>query len=331
MKRWNILIAVGLSVVTSCSWDDYSVINGSTMGTYYSITARCAQNLHSRDIEEILGRLNGMFSTYDSESTVSRVNDSIVGEWIAVEAEFVELIDRALKFSQVSQGAFDITILELVDLWGFGPSGVSNIPEHEDISEILQHVGYSNVFTRQSPPSVLKQTPLKLDFSGIAKGFAVDTLAGYLSKQLCTDFLVDIGGEIRTVGTSPKGQDWTIGVENPDDPSTIAMVLAVSNSSIASSGEYRNYRLHEGRKYGHVIDPRTGWPVEHNSVAVTVVADDATSADALATAFLVIGADKALPMAERDGIPVSFFVRSAKNVLKTRTTAQFDEALLQGD
>ena len=326
-RMFPVVILVSISI--GCSQSDYGVINGSTMGTYYSVTSRCPVAAEASAIEATLERLNAIFSTYDTRSTISTVNRSPRSEWIDVEEEFVDLVDRAAEISRQTDGAFDATVQELVEVWGFGVTEERPIPDSSTIEDLMLRVGYQNLETRRSPPVVMKRTDLKLNFSGIAKGYAVDQIAVYLKRLSCSDYLIDIGGEIRVSGLNPESRKWAIGVETADGSGEVAIVIELSDRSVASSGDYRNFRMYEGKKYSHIIDPKTGKPIGHDSVAVTVVAEDGATADALATAFLVMGHEEAMRTAQQRSIPVAFFLREKTNGLETVMNSWFRELIVQ--
>ena len=318
-RTW--ILATCLFFLVGCTETDYQVINGTTMGTYYSITYRCPQIIDVGVVDALLSRHNRIFSTYDEHSTISSVNESPLDEWIPVEVEFVELLERANGINQLTHGAFDVTVYDLIDAWGFGRSTQGDMPTDEFIETKLRTVGHGNLQTRRSPPGLLKRKDFSIDLSGIAKGNAVDRLAEHLLQRSCSDFLIDIGGEIRVSGSNPEDEKWVIGIERADGSGEVAMVLELVKGAVASSGDYRNFRMVEGQKFSHIIDPRTGRPITHSLVAVTVVAGDATMADGLATGMMVMGREEAMLIAEKKSIPAVFFERVSDDIEVSMTSA----------
>ncbi len=304
-------------------------LRGQTMGTSYSIRvveppsrSGISPEVLRQQVTARLDELEYLFSTYRPDSEVSRFNASTGEDWTGVSQDFLEVLELAAAASELTGSAFDPTVGPLVELWGFGAGGEGGqVPERTELERHLQATGFSHLGWRHSPPSVRRTRPgIQLDFSGIAKGYAVDEIWDLLAAAGFTAFLVEIGGEVRTRGRRADGRDWTVGVESPD-ASGIAGVVPMRDSAIATSGDYRNYFEHEGRRYSHVLDPRSGWPVSHDLAAVSVVNSTAAMADALATALLVLGPAKGYELAEREGIAALLVVRSAEGLQVTRTPA----------
>ena len=319
------LLAVTLS---SCGGDpDYSSLEGATMGTYYRINGRCP----AVDVEQIqtsvereLDLVNGQMSTYLPNSELSRFNRAHEAAWMDVSAELVEVVDAAVEISELSQGAFDVTVGPLIDLWGFGPDGtISEPPTDEAVAAARQRVGYRHLETRHSPPGLVKRRMLTVDLSAIAKGQGVDRLGRVLGDLGCTDFLVDIGGEVAGRGVSASGRTWRIGIEVPDPEhyGAVQRVIALDGVSVATSGDYRNFMDLDGKRYSHTIDPRTGRPVEHRLASVSVVHPSAMWADGLATALNVLGPEAGFELAEREGLAALFLIRRATEFEERYTAA----------
>ena len=232
------------------------------------------------------------------------------------------VVAAGLEVSRNTQGAFDVTVGPLVNLWGFGPAGrADEMPTDEAIAECQARVGYTRLEVRQEPPALRKRrADVYVDLSAIAKGFGVDEVAKLLERHAVRSYLVEIGGEVRTRGRKPDGGGWRIGIERPVAAvREIECVVELDDRALATSGDYRNFFEREGRRYSHEIDPRTGRPVDHALISVSVLADDCLTADAWATALLVLGPDAALPTARQHGLEVLCMVRSGDGWVEQAT------------
>ena len=281
------------------------------MGTVVALTyAGCAGDVEAAVVHE-LQQVDAQLSTWRPDSEVARFNTSAAGDWFPVSAPVAALTIEALALSRRSGGAFDLTVAPLVQLWGFGSDAPANgfTPSSEAIAAVMQRVGWRNLEARPDPPALRKRfAGLSLDFSAIGKGQGVDRVAERLEGLGCHSYLVDIGGEVRTLGQGPKGGSWRIGVEQPDG-SAPRWILRLSGQSAATSGDYRNFRMLDGRRLSHVVDPRTGEPVRHALASVTVVAASAAQADGLATAILVLGPDAGWGFARAERVAALLLVR----------------------
>ena len=309
-------------------------LRGQTMGTSYSVrivapadASAVSLVLLQQRVATRLEDLENVFSTYRPDSEVSRFNAHPGQEWFGVSPEFLDVLEQAVTVSQLTDGAFDATIGPLVELWGFGAGEAPRrIPDREVLDRLLSDAGFEYLQLRESPPAVRRTRPsVQLDFSAIAKGYAVDRIWELLSEAGLAAYLVDVGGEVRTHGRRADGRDWSIGVENPDG-SGVAEAVPLQNAAIATSGDYRNFFEYEGRRYSHVLDPRSGWPVSHELTAVSVISTTTVMADALATALLVLGPETGLELAEHEQIAARLVVRSADGLTVLRTPA-FEAAL----
>ena len=307
-----------------CGFDSAT---GGAMGTTYTIAADCPQALPGDRVDAELARINGLVSTYDPDSELVRFNRAPVGEAVPVSREVVEIVDAASKVAERTSGAFDATVAPLVALWGFGANAARTEPSAAEVTAALRLVGHERVAHRQAPPVLEKRAPATLDLSAIAKGYAVDRLAGILDGVGCEAYLIEFGGEIRAFGNAPGGGPWRIGVEAPAEPGLVGEVL-LTNAALATSGDYRQYREVDGVRISHIVDPRTGFPVEHRLASVTVVADTAMTADAYATALLVMGDVEGPVFAEAAGMAALFIVRAARTqggfeITHTRAMARY--------
>jgi len=305
--------------------------SGSTMGTSFNILlVDPSEDLPKEQlrsgIAETLERVDRLASTWRSDSELSTLNANPDTDWIDVSAELCVAIEQALEVSEQSHGAFDVTIGPVVNLWGFGPDGdVTEPPSDDELEAAMAAVGYRNLRTRCEQPAVRKQNAgVYVDLSGWAKGFAVDELAALLDEYNLRNYLVEIGGELRVRGYNAEGLKWAIAVEAPSKtlrkPHSI---LRVTDTSVATSGDYRNFFDHDGKSFSHTIDARTGKPISHQLAAVTVVSESAAYADAMATALLVLGPKDGLELAENLGLAGYFLVRGTQGI-QEMTTRNFD-------
>ena len=293
------------------------------MGTTFSIhVASCppidCSSLNSQ-IDNRLTVLTQRLSHYETNSELSAFNKYAKTDWFPVSDDLFTIVEYALVLSSQSNGAFDITVAPAVNAWGFGPDMSSKIPDDERVKRAARLTGFEKVSARSPPPpgaqesyppALQKNDPeVTLDLSAIAKGYAVDQLALLLESNGIADYLVEIGGEIRAAGTHPEGHSWRIGIESPDSDLGINFIVIPGDSSVATSGDYRNYYIADGEKISHTIDPRTGRPVTHKLASVSIILPSAAQADAIATLMMVLGPEAGLKLAETRQIPALFFVR----------------------
>jgi thiamine biosynthesis lipoprotein len=327
-----ISFALLLPLVAACSRapeHDVLVLQGTTMGTGYRVQVVdlpanvLPQRLQS-DIDAELALVNDLMSTYRESSELSHFNRSRSLDWFAVSPALAFLAREALWTSETSGGAFDPTVGPLVNLWGFGPGGEPDaVPSDKQIAEAQRRVGHHMLSVREAPPALRKSEPeLYLDLSAIAKGYGVDRIAKLLDGAGVQSYLVEIGGELRGRGHNASGLPWRIAVERPDPGvREVHSVVELHGGAMATSGDYRNFFELDGKLYSHSIDPRTGRPVSHSLASVTVLAPTAARADALATAFLVLGPEDGLTLAESLRTAALFIVRTSNGYSDRRTTS----------
>ena len=287
--------------------------SGLTMGTYYAVTyagaSRCASGLTDA-FEDELESVNAQMSTYLPTSEVSRFNASSDLGWVPVSNELAKTVALAQMLSKQSQGAFDVTVGPLVNVWGFGPDERLTPPSEEEVALALARVGFAKLMVNVESPALKKQqSDVSIDLSAIAKGHGVDRLAGVLESRGCEHFLVDIGGEVRTRGHNESGSDWRVGIELPDGSGSVQRVLHLSGQAVATSGDYRNFTMAAGQRLSHTTDPRLGRPVDHDLASVTVVAASAQLADGYATLVSVLGPEAGLRFADSQRLAVFMIVR----------------------
>ncbi|WP_207062727.1 FAD:protein FMN transferase [Motiliproteus sp. SC1-56] len=309
------------------------VLQGATMGTSYSVKLVGPANLDldplQARLQGILDRIEGRMSTYRDDSELSRFNREASGQWQAVSEETGRVVALGIEISELSQGAFDMTVGPLVNLWGFGPgAAISKAPSQEIIDRTREEIGYRNIEVREAPPALRKHNNAYLDLSAIAKGYAVDQLAEALATE--TDaFLVEVGGELRAQGTKPGGEAWKIAIESPrSETRAVQRIIRVQDTAIATSGDYRNYFEENGVRYSHTIDPTSGRPIAHKLASVTVLDSSCARADALATALMVLGDERGRALAERMELAAFFIIKGDEGFVEY-ATPQFDPYLIQ--
>lgn len=294
-------------------------LTGDTMGTYYSVKvvgapAEQAEAMQA-DIDHRLERVNDQMSTYRPDSELSRFNRHQDDSAFRVSADTAKVVTAALQLGRQSEGALDVTVGPLVNLWGFGPDArPTRIPSAELLAATRAKTGlqYLQVSVDSDGEYLHKHLPeLYVDLSSIAKGFGVDAVSEYLAEQGFTDHLVEIGGEVRVSGLNGQGQPWRIAVEKPG-PGTgsVQQVVALGNNSVATSGDYRNYYELDGERLSHTVDPATGHPITHTLASVTVVHPSCMMADGLATALTVMGTERALAFAEANRLAVYLLTKT---------------------
>lgn len=285
-----------------------------------------------KKIDRRLEELNRIFSPYLADSEISRFNRfAVAGEAFAASADFRRVFEASQQVYAWSRGAFDPTVGPLVDLWGFGRGPARRAPPaEEEIAAARAAVGLSRISLRGEDGLVKEDPRLALDFSAIAKGYGVDETARLLRAAGWRDFLVEIGGEVYASGRRADGSPWRIGIARPESrarPDEVHHVVELSDAALATSGDYRQFFVFEGRRYTHVIDPATGRPVANGVVSATVLAPDCTTADALATAVMVLGVEEGLALLERlERIEGLLVLETAEGGFLDRPTSGFPAA-----
>ena len=308
-----VLLIVGtVVIIRHQSSIPYQHNSGMVFGTTYNITYQCDSNLHNSIIRE-LEKVDEALSPFNKKSVITAVNNN---HDIEVNDMFADVFLLAQKISDDTSGDFDITVAPLVNAWGFGFKNGTQ-PTKYNIDSLKNIIGYKKV-RLEGRKVVKKDKRLMLDCSSIAKGYGSDVVARFLQKRGVKNYMVEIGGEIVTKGISPKRVPWKIGVTRPVDDSLsvskeLQSVINVTDKAMATSGNYRNFYYKNGKKYAHTIDPHTGYPVQHNILSATVIADNCATADAYATAFMVMGLEKAQKLLERHPELMAYFIYSDKD------------------
>ena len=334
--NYSLKISIILSPIAflcSCSETETSQtpiqLNGQTMGTSYNITIIDKPKFLSASrleklVENELSDINSQMSNWNANSEISRVNRNSSNKAIPISQQLLEVITAANEIHYKSDGTFDITSAPIINLWGFGPNGANKtIPSQKAIDKALDLVGQTDlVKITTNPPALLKQKKgVVLNLSALAKGYGIDRIASLLKMQGIERFLVEIGGDLIASGTNRHGKPWSIGIEVPNyERRTVQSIVKIYDQAMATSGNYKNFFQKDGIRYSHIIDPKTGSPVQHNTVSATVLAQNAMFADGWATAMLAMGIENGMKIANNYGIAVFFITNNDK----TFTTASSD-------
>lgn len=284
---------------------------GLVFGTVYKITYQHADDLQN-DIKQAMMEVDQSLSPYNPNSIITHINHN---QDTTLNEHFTQVFELAQKISNETNGAFDITVAPLVNAWGFGFKNSINI-EPNVIDSLRQFIGYQKIKLENG--QIIKEDPrLMLDCSAIAKGYGVDRVARLLDKKGVQHYMVDIGGEVVVKGKNSRMKTWRIGINKPVEDSLsinqeLQTILEVSGVGMATSGNYRKFYYKDGKRYAHTIDPRLGTPVQHNILSATVIAKDCTTADAYATAFMVMGLEKAKEFCEKHPELDAYFICSGE-------------------
>ena len=276
---------------------------GETMGTTWSVTVYGSASIAlQKGIQDELNKVNNLMSSYHPDSEVSRFNRSELSPF-PLSKDTHAVVEKSIEIHKASGGVFDITLSPLITAWGFSFPPAERLPTEEDIADTLKYVGSDKLILLET--GIQKTDPrLQINLSAIAKGYAVDLVTEYLKEQEQKNFLVEVGGEIRSQGTKAN-REWRVGIERPQQGrSGTQEIISLSNYAMATSGSYRNYKETNGTRYSHTIDPRTGRPITHALASITVLAPTCMEADAWATALNVLGTKEALSLAEEHELPI---------------------------
>lgn len=333
MKKWHWIfltfLVIGTILILNESKQEqpqYRTAQGLVFGTRYNVTYLYNADLQP-DIDHTLALVDSALSMFNAESTISAVNRS---ESIQVtDTMFLKVYRRAMEISAMTGGAFDITVAPAVNAWGFGFKHAENIRQ-ATIDSLMEITGYHKIHEQDG--LITKDDPrIMLDCSAIAKGFGSDMVAQMFRSKGINDYMVEIGGEIVVSGHNPKGNMWGIGISKPVDDSLsinneLQTVIKVSDIAMATSGNYRNFYVKNGRKYAHTIDPHTCMPVSHSLLSATVLATDCATADALATSMMVMGLDSAQALCARHPEISAYFIYEAPDgTLATASTPGLEQ------
>lgn len=298
------------------------------MGTDFSITLNLPKSvpadLIERECRAELERLEQIFSLYRDDSELRRLNAAVPKTWHPVSTDLAHVTATAIELSRITGGAFDPTIGPLIRVWRLHEvTDTWKPPIADAIAAARERVGARWVEVRMDPPAVRKQLDgMELDLNALVEGWAIDRLTAMIRARGVENALVQLGGEFRAIGTRPDRGSWNVGLEDPFDPSRLSARVALKDSALSTSGDYRQAVVHEGVRYSHIIDPRTGSPIRHGCRAVTVLADDAFTADGWATALLVLGPQEGFQLASTRGLAASFAGQSDVSPLRVTKAAR---------
>lgn len=307
-----VLTAIIIVIVRQQKTIPFQHNTGFIFGTMYNITYQSDDDLQT-EIEGELKKVDESLSTFNKTSTISKINQ---GKDVKVDDMFAEVFTLGENIAKETDGAFDMTVAPMVNTWGFGFK-TGKEPSKAVVDSLRNIVGYQKI--KMEKKHIIKQNPnTMLDCSAIAKGFGSDVVAKFLRQKGIKNFMIEIGGEIVTYGLNEKRVPWKIGVTKPVDDSLnnqqeIQTILNVTNKAMATSGNYRKYYYKNGKKYAHTIDPKTGYPVQHNILSSTVFADNCATADAYATAFMVTGLDGAKKILAKHPELMAYFIYADQN------------------
>ena len=328
LKITTLFVSITLMLVIGCSpSDDLArkeyLLQGNTMGTTYNIKV-IGENLDSgklqQGIDEKLKQLNQEMSTYIADSELSKFNRSTSLEPVKVSTGLARVVKEAMRLGELSNGALDVTVGPLVNLWGFGPEyRPETVPSDELLSTTKASVGLDKL-TFENGQLAKKVPELYVDLSTIAKGYGVDLIAEFIETHGINNYLVEIGGEMRLKGFKHTGELWHVAIEKPlSTERAIHQIIVPKDNAVATSGDYRIYFEADGQRFSHIIDPKTGKPINHKLVSVTVIHPSSMTADGLSTAMMVMGEEKALAFAEKNDLAVYIIVKTEHGFVEQST------------
>ena len=299
--RYFFFTTILIFITASCGKKPAQYIHneGFIFGTIYHLTYQSSEGDLHNEIRQLLLSVNQSLSPFDTSSIISRFNKG--EENVVADSFFIEVFTKSAEISSISNGAFDITVAPLINFWGFGFERYETINE-ELIDSLLQFVGMENVYIENNIIK-RKKEGVTLNASAIAKGYGVDVVANFLRNRGVKNFMVEIGGDLAAEGINPSRNVWQIGITKPVDEfmpekQEYAMILKITGKSVATSGNYRNFIIRDGKKYGHTINPRTGYPIQLSILSASIIADDCMTADAYATVCMVIGLEESIALIE---------------------------------
>jgi len=317
MKQVVLPIAAMLLLFAACRQEPVTVkFRGKAMGTYYEATYLSENGYvnYQPQIDSVLAVFNESLSTYSPTSIVSKVNQANAGDTIPVDDMFATVFTKSVEVNQKSGGAFDPSVMPLVNAWGFGYQKNPPPVDSAMVDSLLKLVDLASFTLLKNPWRMVKgKQNTQLDFNAIAQGYGVDVVCEFLEKQNIHNYLVDIGGELRARGQNAKFEPWTVGIDKPIDTlkeREVQEIVRLRDMSISTSGNYRKFYIKDGVKYAHTIDPKTGRPKLSNLLSVSVFNPQCITADAYATAFMVMGYEKARNFAEAEPALNALFIYS---------------------
>lgn len=323
--RYYLYIFSLLFILPSCKVPfDYKTIEGQAQGTSFRVSY---QDSYKQDLDQSIDSLfkiiDKSMSLWDSTSLISKVNNN--QDYDQLDEHFIKVFNESQKTSKITEGYFDITVGPLVKAWGFSTKKGLPPPNIIQLDSLRALVDFSKVAMNNN--RILKQEKkAQIDFNAIAQGYTVDVIAQFLEQKAIISYLVEIGGEVRAKGRNKEGKTWRVGIEKPNEENSLQAVVNLDGKSLATSGSYRKFFVKDGKRFSHAINPHSGFPVSHNLLSVSVVAENCMKADAFATAFLVMGLEKAKEIAKKEDLTFyAIFDQNGK--YETYTSEGFDKYL----
>jgi len=311
-------------------------ISGKTMGTFYTIkfisTQKESPAVWKNKVDVRLKEVNKKLSMYDPESELSRFNRQKISIPVHISSDFYTLLLTAKKLYQMTDGSWDGTVKPLVDLWGFGTKKRTNqIPEPDKITLAVSKTGFNHIHIKK-PQMIYKTTDVTLDLGSIAKGYGVDAIATLFTSSGIQDLLVEIGGELYASGKNKKGEYWSVGISRPDKQfanQSLYKIVRLNNQALATSGNYRNFFEINGKTFSHIIDPKTGFPVDNQIVSASVISKDCTFADGLATALMIMDVQKGIKLVNRLEQTECLIIQKKDQTLVSHMSENFDDFVMK--
>ncbi len=327
--KFIFLTILSFLILVSCDQQSNNLIKiaGEAQGTTYQITYLSEGKLNYKtEIDSLLKDIDLSLSTYVPTSIISRINKNDTG--VIVDDYFVEVFKKSIEVSEKTNGLFDVTVAPVINAWGFGFTKKAAV-DSTMIDSLLDFIGYKTV-KLEGKKLVKQQQQTQLDFNALAQGYTIDVLAAYLERKGIANYLVELGGEVKAKGKKKNG-NWTVGIDQPNetpaDGRPLQAIIKLKDRALATSGNYRKFYIEDGKKYAHIIDPNTGYPAKNNLLSASVLAADCMTADAYATAFMVMGLEKSKQFLEANKnlhLEV-FFIYDEKGVWKTYTSETLKE------
>ena len=317
-----ILIVISFILVAGCIENNNQLkrLSGNAQGTTYHISYLSPDNINWKPaIDSVLKKIDSSLSTYLPTSTISRFNKN--DSSVIADKYFTDVFKQSIQVSEKTEGLFDVTVAPVINAWGFGFTK-RTIVDSALVDSLLQFVGYKKV--QMVDGRIIKAKPqIMLDFNAIAQGYTVDVLGAYIESRGISNYMVELGGEVLTNGKKSKNEYWRVGIdkpsESPGDERPLQAIIKLKDKALATSGNYRKFYIENGKKYAHIIDPRTGYPAKHKLLSATVISEDCMTADAYATAFMVMGLERSKQFLSKNqelGLEV-YFIYDENGIWKT--------------
>ncbi len=331
MKKIVLSLLSSVFLFTACQPKQNLIkIEGNAQGTSYHISYLSNDGInYKKALDSLLKKIDNSMSTWEPNSLISRINNN--DSTAIADSYLIDVFRKSLEVSQKTDGAFDVTVGPLINSLGFGYTKKEYV-DRSKIDSLLPYVGYQMLSLKGK--KIIKAKPqIQLDFNAIAQGYSVDVLAQYLESKGITNYLVEIGGELKTKGKKENNENWKVGIDQPNEKESserkLEAVVQLNNKALATSGNYRKFYVEGGQKYSHIINPKTGYPAKQNLLSATVIANDCMTADAYATAFMVMGLQESKAFLEQNKelqLEV-YFIFDDKGKWKTYTSESLKKSI----